>query len=148
MFVFRLPIVVFLAFCLRGLLIHITHKHTREENEPHLENRISSHRLLASQRSGVSMPICGGIGDTPHTTLESSGVSVIMRIRESAGEMLAAPMSDRLHAPQFCMLKRVGGRRNGELPQGPKGPFAFRQRNPHRSSTGPWQTIKGVISQA
>ena len=93
------------------------------------------------------MSICRGVSDTLRIMLESSGDSVITKTRGGAGEILAAFVSDRFHAPLFCM-PRLGGKCNSGLPGGPKGPFPLRQRNPHSSTAQPSQTIKGVISQA
>ena len=55
-----------------------------------LENLISSHGDVPSQSAGVSTPISGGMSDTLHNIVGCSGASVITRIREPAGEILAA----------------------------------------------------------
>jgi hypothetical protein len=103
--------------------------------------------VVFSQSAGVSTPICGGMSDTLHTMLASSGFSMITRIAGSAGEILAAFVADVFDSPRFC-ITRDGGRENSGLPRGPKGPFALQQRNPHRFTGQASQNIKGVIAQA
>jgi hypothetical protein len=132
---------------LRVLLLNTDRKHTSEKDGPWLENLVLSHGVVFSQSAGISTPISGGISDTLHTMLVSSGFSMITRIRESAGEILAAFVADAFDSPRFCMPRR-GGRHNGGLAGGPKGPFALQQGNPQRFTAQPSQTIKGVMPLA
>jgi hypothetical protein len=73
--------------------------------------------------------MCGGVGNRLNTMLAMSDVSIIIRIRESAGEIIAAPMADRLHAPRFCMPRRVagGGRR---APRRSEGALSISAKEP------------------
>jgi hypothetical protein len=137
----------FFDSCLRGLLIHTTQRHTRIENKPHLENRLSSHRAVASRKTGISAPRGGGGSDTLGTSLESAGVFVITTIGEDAGKILAALLSNPFDASRFFMPSR-GGRCNGRPPRDPRGPFPLQQRNPHSFTAQSSQTIKGVIRKA
>jgi hypothetical protein len=146
-FVLRSRIISVSCSSLRVLLLNTDRKHTTEKDGPGLENLISSQGVVPSQSAGVSTPISGGMSDTLHTMLVSSGFSMITRIAGSAGEILAAFVADAFDSPRFCMPRR-GGRHNGGLAGGPKGPFALQQGNPQRFTAQPSQTIKGVMPLA
>ena len=98
-FVLRSPITSVFCSSLSGLLLNTDRKHASEKDGPCLENLLSSQGVVSSQSAGVSTPICGGMSDTLHNIVGCSGSSVIRRIRESAGEILAAFVADAFDSP-------------------------------------------------
>lgn len=117
--VFRSRIAPVFDSCRRVFLIQIEHRRQTERTEIHLDRLSFAQRVDALTRAGVTTLICGGISDVLHTTIESSGVSVIAGKAGQVEEVLAAFISNQLDDPRFLMPGRAGkyrapGERKGQ----------------------------------
>lgn len=106
--VFRSRIAPVFDSCRRVFLIQIEHHRQTERTEIYLDRLSFAQRVDALTRAGVTTLICGGISDVLHTTIESSGVSVIAGIAGQVEEVLAAFISNQLDDPRFLMPGRGG----------------------------------------
>ena len=91
--VFRSRVAPVFDSCLRAFVIPIEDTSEGERSELGLKNFSLTERVSVLKSAGVTTLICGGISDTLHAMLESSGVCVIPGIAGEVEEVFSAFLS-------------------------------------------------------
>jgi predicted Fe-Mo cluster-binding NifX family protein len=106
--VFRSRVAPVFDSCHRAVVIPVDNTSERERSKLGLQNLSLTQRVSVLKGAGVTTLICGGISDTLHAMLESSGVCVMAGIAGEIEEVVSAFLSHGLNDPRFSMPGRGG----------------------------------------
>jgi predicted Fe-Mo cluster-binding NifX family protein len=104
--VFRSRVAPVFDACHRAIIIPVEDPTEQERSELGLQDLSLSERVSLLKGAGVTTLICGGISNTLHAMLESSGVRVIAGIAGEIEEVISAFHSHGLDDPKFSMPGR------------------------------------------